>query len=68
MITQINYDEYHKLYGDHLMADVDILPEFRIIEVETYDRDVLWFKTEKQMFALIDLAIIGKPIKTILIT
>ena len=68
MIQKISYDEYHKIYGEHLMADVDTIPEFRIIEVEMYNRDILWFKTEKHSFSLIELSIINKPIKSVLIT
>lgn len=68
MIKPISYEEYHKIYGDHLMADVDTLPEFRIIEVEYYNRDIKWFKTEKHSFSLIELSIINKPIKSVLIT
>jgi hypothetical protein len=68
MITPISYEEYHRIYADHLMRDVDILPEFRIIEVEYYNRDLKWFKTEKHSFSFIELAVINKPIRSLLIT
>lgn len=68
MITKISYKEYHKAYADHLMRDVDILPEIRIIEVEFYDRDVQWFKSERFNFNMTELAILNKPIRSLLIT
>ena len=68
MLTPIEYDEYHKLYADHLMRDIDILPDFRIIEIECYNREVKWFKSSQLQFNIGELEQVVEPIKSILIT
>lgn len=68
MLTPIKYEEYHKIYGDHLMRDIDIPPAFRIVEIEFYNRETKWYKTETASFALTELVIINKPIRSVLIT
>lgn len=68
-MIEIEYEEYHKLYADHLMRDIDILPGFRIIEVEYYNRGLIkWFKSDKLQFSMSDLCVIDEPIRSILIS
>jgi hypothetical protein len=67
MLTPIEYEEYHALYGDHLMRDVDILPDFRIIEVEFYNRDIKWFKSDTLEFHIGELRTTN-PIRNMLIS
>lgn len=45
MIVPITYDQYHAEFADHLMGDVDTITDERVIEIEYFDRDVEWFKT-----------------------
>lgn len=69
LMIEIDYEEYHKLYSDHLMRDIDILPTFRIVEVEYYSRGLIkWFKSDKLQFNVSDLNVIDEPIRSMLIS
>lgn len=68
MLTKITYDEYHVIYADHLMRDVDIPPAFRIVEVEYYNHRTEWYKTELPSFNLIELTKLNKAIRQVLIS
>ena len=67
-LRKITYEEYHKIYADHLMRDVDILPTKRIIECEHYDTTHCWYECdEPAQLNLLQLAE-GKPIRLITIS
>lgn len=68
VITKIKYEEYHALYSDHLMRDVDIPPAFRIVEVEYYNHRTEWYKTELPSFNLIELTKLNGSIRSVLIS
>lgn len=68
MLTPIKYDEYHDIYADHLMRDYDIPPTFRIVEIEFYNHETKWYKTELASFSLIELTVLSQKIRSVLIT
>lgn len=68
MLKQIKYEEYTRLYADHLMRDVDIPPTFRIVEVEFYNRETKWYKTELPSFSLVELTVLSEKIRSVLIS
>lgn len=68
MLKPITYEEYHKIYSDHLMRDVDNVSNIRIIECEYFDMDHRWYLvTNYPSFSLMDLDN-DKPIRMITIS
>lgn len=68
MLIPIKYKEYHQIYADHLMRDVDVLPNIRIIDVEFYDMQHRYFKSEYYNFNLLELAVLKGPFRQVTIS
>lgn len=66
MLRPIDYEEYHRIYSDHLMADVDNPPTTRVVEVEYYNRDIKWFEATE--FNVLELCQANNVIRMVTIS
>jgi len=67
MMRPLDYEEYHRIFSDHLMSDAgEFAPTTRVVEVEYYNRETKWFETDT--FDVMELCSVNSAIRQVTIS